>query len=68
MGEKMMLWLSTDNSHRDLVEFLSRKHLQFGVKYLPPAERRSDGAPILFTPLGTFEGELSIRRAASVLA
>ena len=65
MGDKMTLWVAADNTGTDLVEFLKRKNLPLGIKYLAPVDDRSRNGPILFTSLGTFEGEVSIRRAVS---
>lgn len=60
-GGPITLWLD-ESSSRELVGFLKGCNLIFNVKYV-----HNRPTPILFTGLGSFEGERSIRRAATVL-
>ena len=65
MKECLTLWLSKEQrgTGQELVKFLESSNLRLSVRYM-------DGraAPILFTRLGSFEGDSNIRRAASLLA
>ena len=66
--QPLTLWVTGEESARDLLQFLAAKQLGIGIRFVPPVYGQRDDSPILFTPLGSFEGESNIRRAVSALA
>ena len=60
----MTLWLNKhDHSVLDLIKYIQSRNLKVHVTYMDDRQ-----VPILFTRLGSFEGESSIRRAALMLS
>lgn len=66
MSNAVTLWLDNDDTESEIIPLLKSRKIDFGVKFLEANGRRRDA--ILFTSLGTFEGEREIRRALEVLA
>jgi len=64
MKETVTLWLASAESGKELVAFLKAKNVPINVRYVPAVNGEKGSNPILFTSLGTFEGESAIMRAA----
>lgn len=64
MKDQMTLWLAPEDGASGLVDFLKTRQLSLGVRYIPADDASRYATPVLFTSLGTFQGEQSIRRAA----
>lgn len=62
---RVTLWLDKADKGSDIIGLLERKQILFEVKYVTNGHHHE---AILFTPLGSFEGEREIRRAVGVLS